>query len=205
MIDKSDRLRHARIKAGYANAVDAVNAFGWKYPTYNAHENGSRGIKLPDLEKYARAFGVTMEWLLTGKTPLAPQPNINTRNRVGMEEPDAVPFHPASDRDRLDMRKLAMALAPSAKRIELFELRVHYPGLALLKGDLLVVDTSRTETAVGAPVLTQVANQQTDTGRTVLRLQAVTGLLPPFGETGLEADEIEAALGAVVATMRPLA
>lgn len=60
------RLREARTNAGYATAADACEAFGFKYATYAGHENGSRGIKGDALKRYARAFRVSLEWLLTG-------------------------------------------------------------------------------------------------------------------------------------------
>lgn len=63
----SDRLRAAREEAGYTDATAAAKAFGWKTPTYLAHENGSRKL-MPDVAaRYGRAFGVSPEWLLYGK------------------------------------------------------------------------------------------------------------------------------------------
>jgi phage repressor protein C with HTH and peptisase S24 domain len=63
----SDRLRQARIDAGFADAADAAASLGIKYPTYAAHENGSRGFGRTKAELYARKFKVSLEWLLTGK------------------------------------------------------------------------------------------------------------------------------------------
>jgi hypothetical protein len=60
------RLTEARKAAGYGSAADAARALGVKYPTYAGHENGSRGLR-GSLEKYARKFGVSVDWLLTGK------------------------------------------------------------------------------------------------------------------------------------------
>lgn len=64
---ESDRLMQARRKAGYASASDAAKALGVKEPTYMGHENGSRGFKKASAEQYARRFGVSLEWLLTGR------------------------------------------------------------------------------------------------------------------------------------------
>lgn len=61
-----ERLALAREHAGYASASDAAEAFGWSYSTYAGHENGSRGFQR-SAEKYARAFRVNLEWLLTGR------------------------------------------------------------------------------------------------------------------------------------------
>ena len=67
----ADRLREARKNAGYDNAQDACEAFGFKYSTYAGHENGSRGIRADSLQRYAKAYGVSVEWLMTGKSPVA--------------------------------------------------------------------------------------------------------------------------------------
>lgn len=61
-----ERLALARRAAGFKSAVDAAEALHVKYPTYAGHENGSRGLRR-NIEKYARRFGVTMDWLMTGR------------------------------------------------------------------------------------------------------------------------------------------
>ncbi len=61
----ADRLKEARTNAGYASASEAADKFGWPYPTYNAHENGSRGFHA-SLETYSKAFGVDRVWLAFG-------------------------------------------------------------------------------------------------------------------------------------------
>nr|WP_300379580.1 helix-turn-helix transcriptional regulator [Henriciella sp.] len=67
MNELADRLREARQAAGYGSAQDACEAFGWKYSTYAGHENGARGIRGDMLKRYAKAYRVTVEWLLTGE------------------------------------------------------------------------------------------------------------------------------------------
>ncbi|MEL7447323.1 MAG: XRE family transcriptional regulator [Pseudomonadota bacterium] len=66
MDDMAERLEKARRAAGYEQATDAVEAFGWVYSTYVGHENGLRGFKR-SAERYARAFQVSLEWLMTGR------------------------------------------------------------------------------------------------------------------------------------------
>lgn len=62
----SDRLRNARMSAGYERAIDAINAFGWSKQYYQ-HERGEREPSKGALEKYARAFNVSIDWLQTGR------------------------------------------------------------------------------------------------------------------------------------------
>lgn len=65
----SERLKEARIAAGIRSAAEAARQFGWTQPTYAAHENGTRGIKPEEAEKYAAAFRVDACWMLFGKEP----------------------------------------------------------------------------------------------------------------------------------------
>jgi transcriptional regulator with XRE-family HTH domain len=66
----AERLREARVAAGYAHATDAVNAFGWKKSTYFSNENGHRGIALDTIARYASAFRVPAGWLAYGLGPI---------------------------------------------------------------------------------------------------------------------------------------
>ena len=67
MSDKHERLREARLSAGYESAAAAANRFGWGVSTYAGHENGSRGFKDDLAAQYARAFRVTPEWIIFGR------------------------------------------------------------------------------------------------------------------------------------------
>lgn len=66
MTDRADRLRQARIAAGFHDATEAAQRFGWRPPTYLGHENGSRGIKYDKAVAYAKAFKVSANWILDG-------------------------------------------------------------------------------------------------------------------------------------------
>lgn len=67
MHDVPDRLKEARELAGYANAADAARAMNIAVSTYQAHENGSRGVTRQAVERYARFFRVNLTWLMTGR------------------------------------------------------------------------------------------------------------------------------------------
>lgn len=74
---KAERLRAARIKAGYETAADACVAFNWKVAGYRHHENGTRSFDLDAARKYARAFRVKPGWLV-GMAALDDAPAIAT-------------------------------------------------------------------------------------------------------------------------------
>lgn len=73
LMERHERLQHARELAGYDTATDAANALSVPPPTYMGHENGSRGFRNPSAERYARFFRVSFEWLQTGKGEPRPQ------------------------------------------------------------------------------------------------------------------------------------
>jgi hypothetical protein len=66
MTDPAERLRIARLRAGYETAKDAAEALGLPVSTYLGHENGSRGYPAKKAEVYARKFKVREQWLLYG-------------------------------------------------------------------------------------------------------------------------------------------
>ncbi|WP_034850953.1 LexA family transcriptional regulator [Sinorhizobium sojae] len=66
MSEKADRLRQARMRAGYRFASDAANALGVVASTYRAHENGQNDFDLAEAEFYGRKFNVDPYWLMRG-------------------------------------------------------------------------------------------------------------------------------------------
>lgn len=58
----------------------AAKAFGWNENTTKSHEQGLRQtqqLKQDTAEKYARAYGVSVEWLVLGRgTPYEKKPAI---------------------------------------------------------------------------------------------------------------------------------
>jgi transcriptional regulator with XRE-family HTH domain len=66
MSDPAERLRIARLRAGFTTGKEAAEALGIPVATYLGHENGSRGITPKKAELYARRFKVREGWLLWG-------------------------------------------------------------------------------------------------------------------------------------------
>jgi hypothetical protein len=62
-----NRLKAARINAGFKTASAAIERFHWKDPAYRAHERGQNPFKAKDAEAYGLAYGVSPAWLLTGE------------------------------------------------------------------------------------------------------------------------------------------
>lgn len=72
----AQRLRWARLRAGFTSDREAAKARNLVVATYRKHESGERGahgLKDHHVKRYARAFGVSSVWLATGHgNPLAP-------------------------------------------------------------------------------------------------------------------------------------
>ena len=66
MESSADRLRYAREQMGIATPTDAIARFGWTKSTYYGHENGSRGLTRHTARNYAKAYHISIDWLLTG-------------------------------------------------------------------------------------------------------------------------------------------
>ena len=68
----SKRLLRARERAGYADACEVADAFGW--PDYPLDEGGERMLTAARAKLYAHAFHVDPEWLLSGgEEPARPE------------------------------------------------------------------------------------------------------------------------------------
>lgn len=67
MATAGERLKQARVKAGYSSAAQAAEAMGANAATYAQHENGLRGYPASKAERYGRFFRVAPEWLLYGR------------------------------------------------------------------------------------------------------------------------------------------
>lgn len=66
MSPAAERLKKARIKAGYDSAKSAAEAMGVPVATYIQHESGTRGFPAGRAARYGRFFRVAPEWLLYG-------------------------------------------------------------------------------------------------------------------------------------------
>ncbi|WP_052726302.1 S24 family peptidase [Devosia epidermidihirudinis] len=73
MSDLADRLMKARKHAGFDSVQQAVDACGFKYPTYAGHENGSSGFRAPTGAIYAKRYKVSFDWLMNGRGPMIPE------------------------------------------------------------------------------------------------------------------------------------
>ena len=91
MNTKSERLRQARVAAGFTSTQAAADRLGVSPSTYRAHENGQNDFNEEQAKVYAKAFSVTPEHLILG-TPLRPAQPFSTFDPDAPEpvaDPDA--------------------------------------------------------------------------------------------------------------------
>lgn len=196
MSEISDRLREARRRAGFDTMTEAAEHFGWKLSTYGGHENGSRGIKHPDLGKYAEAFGVTPAWLLTGADRSAPA----TNRPPGFSEAAIAPFHARTDGERRAILALADHAGRQARSPTLHRCGKHVPALGMLPGDVIVMD-ARPSPKNGQPVVVQVQNLESGEAETRFAVFHHGRAVPLPGEPGFDGAAVRI-MGAVCATVR---
>jgi len=78
MATPGERLRRARIDAGYRSASSAAKLHGWTISTFIAHENGQNHFDAAQAEIYAKAFKTQAEFLMFGR-------NINSTALPGID------------------------------------------------------------------------------------------------------------------------
>jgi DNA-binding XRE family transcriptional regulator len=83
MKDAHERLRQARTIAGFPTATAAAKRFHWSEPTYLSHENGSRGYPKLKAINYAKAFKVSLEWLLSGRGEMRADITVPLKGYIG--------------------------------------------------------------------------------------------------------------------------
>lgn len=66
MMERHERLRHARINAGFKTQAEAVRRFDWNPNSYKSNENGHAPFGYEQAKAYARAYRVRPDWLYDG-------------------------------------------------------------------------------------------------------------------------------------------
>lgn len=98
-IERSRRLKGARIAAGYKTMKLFVDAHGLTEVTYRSHENGTRNVTYNAAQIYAKYLNVTTEWIMDGKS------NISASSKFFFDQPL--------------MEKSATAIQEAAKRMNI--------------------------------------------------------------------------------------
>jgi SOS-response transcriptional repressor LexA len=65
--EAAKRLRAAREAAGYKTAAEFARDHEFPEVTYRSHENGTRTLTIPAAKAYAKALGISWQWLMFGE------------------------------------------------------------------------------------------------------------------------------------------
>lgn len=109
MDELKDRLRSARVRAGYETGTDAAHALGISVSTYLGYENGDRAPGRTAAAKLARGFRISLDWLVTGR-------HQSTDGRPVEDDPDWVSLHGMPDDAKANLRTMVEILRKSADR-----------------------------------------------------------------------------------------
>jgi len=93
MDSPAHRLKKARAAAGYATPTDAARAMDMPPPTYLGHENGTTGLRRAAAIRYAKKFGISLDWLLTGSGTMGPSRKVPVIGYIGA----GAEVHPIDD------------------------------------------------------------------------------------------------------------
>lgn len=91
---QNGRLRWAR-EQRHPSARAAAHANGWNENTYKSHEQGIRrggSLTEDDAKRYARAFGVSVEWIMTGRGGSTATPQIASRLAAALRPSPTAPL-----------------------------------------------------------------------------------------------------------------
>jgi transcriptional regulator with XRE-family HTH domain len=103
----ADRLRQARLNAGFARATEAVRKFGWNYSRYMNYENGERAIPPKQAILFAAAFGITVDYIYFGNGDLN---KIERRQAVFLRMVRRIPL--VSLENIAELKRIASGLEP---------------------------------------------------------------------------------------------
>lgn len=112
-----ERLKKARLKAGFRTASSAIEEFGWRDSTYRAHENGQNRFTIDDAKKYAEAYRVNLPWLLAEETDVQkPQGETTTIHKHDcVEHIRAISILLMEDKENTDLIRKLYACTQSLK------------------------------------------------------------------------------------------
>jgi transcriptional regulator with XRE-family HTH domain len=102
-MESNDRLRRARIDAGFKGPVEAARRFGWSVDTYKSNENGNAPFSMKKARDYASAFGVEAQWLYDGSGPMRPQ-LVQVIGKVGADPEGRVFYSTGQGTDTMGPR-----------------------------------------------------------------------------------------------------
>lgn len=82
-MDRAERLKWARERAGFGSPREAAKHFRWNENTYKSREGGLRDYGVDEAKDYSRAFDVSWIWLVSGEGDPEKQNTVAVVGLVG--------------------------------------------------------------------------------------------------------------------------
>lgn len=132
-----ERLKLARLEAGFDTAKAFALKNNLKISTYNLHEAGTRSMALEVIEQYAQILKLNVSWLLTG---IGPKSNVHVRNIALIEWAEIAVFPQGIDFETKQWTLSDIDLSPFsfALTIDNDAMEPRYP-----EGTIIIVDTKQ--------------------------------------------------------------
>lgn len=94
MTERHERLRQARIAAGFDRQRDVIERFpAWGRNSYKSHENGNAPFSYDKAKIYAAGLKVRAEWLYAGTGPMRETtPMVRIVGRVGANSDGSIVY-----------------------------------------------------------------------------------------------------------------
>ncbi len=111
------RLKEARINAGYKSALSFAKKHNIPFTSYRNHENGHRGISIEQAIVYSKLLNIHPAWLMTGED----YSGVTHKDLLSEEDIEKVASHLASDKFDIDTElqkflfETALSLSPYLK------------------------------------------------------------------------------------------
>lgn len=210
----NQRLKAARIKAGYKSATAFAEAAGIVEATYRHHENatGGRGIPSSKLALYAEKLNVSVEWLLTGRLGPDPmqlesscRPEASLVIRLSHAEICALepPFNKAVEKLARSQNRERVLVPEVAKNAAAMEMPDDSMSRVIPPNTELVVDFDDTELKDGKPYLIRIGDNSMvrcfREGQGVNRFEADSFQM---SYEPIEAQAVEHILGRIVCSVK---
>ncbi len=129
-----ERLKHARIDAGFSTAKEFALTNDLKISTYNLHEAGTRSMAFEIIELYANLLNLNVTWLLTGS---GPKTKSQVRNVPVIEWNEVIGYPEAIDFNSKKWTTSDIDLSPFsfALKVDSDAMEPRYP-----EGTIIIVD-----------------------------------------------------------------
>ena len=105
----ANRLRQARIDAGFLTANHAAIHFGWGINTYSLHEEGIKDFDKDTAVKYSEAFNIDGDWLSSLCRDLLIEEKTKTKIVNEEEERKRIERHKANKKKHIAAKRLLLA------------------------------------------------------------------------------------------------